>query len=363
MNAILGFIFAAAVTADPQAHTVTFTAKATGITQPSPLEFMFVGPGSDHEYESMFVTDAEVAEIAKAFDEAGIPRGRGVDSAKARFWPVGDFVEMEPKFDTLVRECFGEALRPAAYTGGSRNSDGSPVAATNMPLAVFAFYNLPQALIQFDDSLDQSATYSRFKPAVQLETGAPMTFTFKYAKPNANIRYDAKFAPGNASEIFRAMKEMAASAELDVAPDFSPEMTLGEARVVSTALAMLDSPQIKINGFADGQYFHQAYLPKEAWKDSKERLCQPPELKFLEDGKFLVTEIKELWSTDEDDYEPRLTPVETTFESFEEAMKVVDKLAEYTSTVLVYAPDTIKLGELYKIRASLKGSILNYYFL
>lgn len=363
MNCILGVILAAAVTADPATHSVTFTATATGITKPAPLEFMFVGPGSDHDYESMFVTDADVADIAKAFDEAGISRGRGVDPAKARFWPVGDFIEMTPGFDTLVNECFGDPLRPISYTGGSREGDGSPVAATNMPLAVMAFYNLPQSLIQFDESLDQSGTYTRFKPAVQLKTGERMSFTFTLAKPNANIAFAAKFVPGNAADVVREMKEKSANAELDVTPSFSADLSLGEARTVSAALATLDSSAIKINGFADGEYFYQSYLPKEAWKDRKERLCQPPEFRYLEDGRFSVTEIKESWSKDESDFEPKLTPVETVFENFGDAMKLLDKLAQYTSTILVYAPDNMKLGELYKIRAAMKGDILNYYFL
>lgn len=363
MNIICSIILSAAVSADPVSHSVTFTARATGITRPSPLEFMFVGPGSDHDYESMFVTDADVAEIANAFDTAGISRGIPFDESKARFWPVGDFVEMEPKFDTLVRECFGESLRPMAYTGGTRNPDGSPVAATNMPLAVFALYNMPQSLLQFDESLDQSATYTRFKPAVQLKEGERMEFKFVLRKKGANTPFKAIFSPGSLPDAVKSMRKASEKSELDVMAYFSPDLTLGESRKIAAALSMLDSPSIKLNGFYKGQFFYQSFLPKESWKDRKERLCQPPEVRFLEDGKLSVTQIKESWSKDDNNFEPQLSATETIYDSIEEAAAAADTLGRYTSTILIYAPDNTILSKLYEFKSHVKGDIRNYYFM
>ena len=363
MNVIACLIVAAAVTADPNSHSVTLSASATGITKPSPLEFLIVGPGSDHDYESMFVADADIGEIAKAFKDAGISNGRAVDPTKARFWPVGDFLKIKPEFDSLVRECHELPLRPISFTGGSRTDDGAPVAATNMPLALFAFYNLPQSLIQFDEALDQSVAYGRFKPAKQFKTGEKVTFKFTLAKKNANIAVSPEFKSNNAAEILSQLREKANNAELDVIPHFSGDMTLEEARKIAELLSMLDSPQIKINGYAPGQFFYQSFLPKEAWRDRKERLCQPPELHYTDDGKFIVIDIKESWSKDDNVLDPILTPTSFTFDNIEEAAKLCDKLGDYTSTILVYAPESIKLSELYKMRSYIKGGILNYYFL
>ena len=139
----LGAVVAAPVEFDAERHTVTIAARSTDCGMETPLEFMFVGPDSDHAYEAMFTTEASVAEIAAAFDKAGIPRGRPVDVAAARFWPVGEAIEMEPKLGDFVKVSEGELPARVAYTGGSRDEKGMPQAATNMPLSVFAFYNLP----------------------------------------------------------------------------------------------------------------------------------------------------------------------------------------------------------------------------
>ena len=357
---------AAPVTFDAARHTVTLTATSTDCGLDTPLEFLLVGPDSDHAYESMFTTDANVAEIAAAFEKAGIPCGRPVDVAAARFWPVGVTLEMEPAFDTFVKT--SEGARPAriAYTGGTRDEKGVVEAATNMPLAVFAFYNLPQTLIAFDDSLEQSATYGRFRPAVKIPQGEKRTFTFRWNGQAANRAYPLVFAPGNIREAFAALKTAAdaaaqAGAELDVQPDFPANLTIKEAAAAAAVLRELDSPAVKINGFVDGQLFYLAYLPRESWRERKERLCQPPEVHLAADGTARVTEIKEDWSGDDVQLEPKLIVTEHPCADIPAAAKLASQLAAATSTMLVYAPGDAPLGKVYEFLKHADKGVLNWY--
>lgn len=357
---------AAPVEFDAEKHTVTFTAVSTDCGLATPLEFMFVGPGSDHAYEAMFTTEAEVGEIAAAFERAGFPRGRGVDVSAARFWPVGEAVEIEPALSNYVQVADGEFPARLACTLGSRDGRGMPEAATNMPLAVFAFYNLPQSLVQFDDSLEQSATYGRFLPAVKIPQGEKRTFTFKWNGRPSNREYRMRFEPGKLVENFAALKAAseaaaAAGAELDVLPDFPDDMTVREAAAAAAALRGLDSPAIKVNGHPDGQLFYLAYLPRESWRERKERLCQPPEVHLRGDGSALVVEIKEDWSGDETQLDPKLVVTEHPCLDLAAAAKLASKLADATSTMLVYAAADSKLAEIHAFRRQSAREILNWY--
>lgn len=362
----LGAVVAAPVEFDAERHTVTIAARSTDCGMETPLEFMFVGPDSDHAYEAMFTTEASVAEIAAAFDKAGIPRGRPVDVAAARFWPVGEAIEMEPKLGDFVKVSEGELPARVAYTGGSRDEKGMPQAATNMPLSVFAFYNLPQSLIQFDDSLDQSETYGMFRPAVKIPQGERRTFTFRWKGQPANRSYRLKVEPGRLAENFAALKAavnaaQAAGLELDVLPDFADGLTIQEAKAAAAVLRELDSPTVKVNGFADGQLFYLAYLPRESWRERKERLCQPPEVYLASDGTARVIEIKEDWSGDDDSLEPKLIVTEQACADVAVAATLASKLANATSTMLVFVAADAKLAVIHAFRQKCDKGILNWY--
>lgn len=350
---------AAGVWFDAEKHSVSFTVVSTDCGLDTPVEFLFAGPGSDHDYESMFLTEAPVAEIEDAFAKAGIATGAPVDSPGCRFWPVGAFVEMEPSFGTFVRETFGETVPKIVHTGGSREPTGEPVAATNMPLAVFALYNFPQSLLQLDDSLDQSPTYGRFRPAVKIPKGEKRTVTFRLSGPPAR-RETATFVPGGAPAAFAELRAKSSGGELDVLCDFSPELELSEAAAVAGALSAVDSPEVKINGFAKGRFYFRAFLPLEKWRDPKERLCQPPEVHFAPDGSVKVVETREKWP-EGDSLDPELARVEHPAASLEEAAKKASELAGRTYTMLLFAPASTKLSLLYDFKAATSAEVLNWY--
>ena len=307
-------------------NCVTFTAVSTDCGMDAQVEFLFAGPDSDHDYEAMFLTDDSVADIAAAFERAGLPRGKPVSQHDCRFWPIGTKLTIEPDLWSLMRDMREERRRPIVWTGGTRETDGSPVAATNMPLAVFALYNCPQSLMQFDDALDQSTVYGRFQPAVKIAKGERRTFKFSWTGETNGGRHE-------------------------LTPDFPPEMTVGEAIKLARALGQLDSPETKVNGFKDGQFFYRAFLPLESWRDRKERLVQPYEVSLV-GGKKVLTVVSEDWSG-KDVLEPKLTATETPFEAVRDRSD--------TDTCFIFAPTSLKLADVYAVRKLLPKSVVNWY--
>ena len=320
----LSFLFAAAaVVADPATHSVTFTAHSPDPGIDTPLEFLFVGPKSDRDYESMFVTDAEVADIVRGFAEAGIPVGRPVDADACRFWPIGSALKFEPDIWTFIRDVRNERKRAPVYTGGVVRS-GAVEADTNMPCAVFSLYNLSQSLIQFDDTLDQSVVYGRFVPAVKIPKGEKRTFKVTWTGGDNGGKHEHT-------------------------PDFRPDMTVAEARKLAQALAELDGPDTKINGFKPGQFFYRAFIPMEKWRDRKERLTQPLEVYLGATNRIVV--VDEDWTVE--GLDPKLTPREISLADARRLEKV--------TTCLVFAPKETKLESVYAIARELPETIRNWY--
>ena len=359
-------ILAAAATAAPAPvsfdaarHSVVFTATETDCGADAQLEFLFVGPDSDRGYEALFVTDAKVSEIAAAFDKAGIPRGRPLDQAAARVWPVGERVAMEPALRTLVKDSEEGAPDSIVYAGGTRGAGGVPEAETNMPSAVFALYNCPQSLLQIDDNLGQSETYGRFSPAKKPVKGRRRVFTVTWNGTNSFETMTLKLSPGGLPEAMRLLKERSKASPLDVMTDFSREMTVKEAGECANALAMVDSRRVKFNSFAPGQFYFRAFLPLERWRERSGRLAQPPEV-HLAPGGVTVHEITEDWS-DEKSLEPKLVVKTTEYADLAKAGEEVSRLADRTSTVLLFAPRDMKLGSLYDFKAKVSGGVSIWY--
>lgn len=348
------------VVCDAEKKTVSFDVVSTDCGVDTEIEFLFVGPNSDHDYESMFKTVQPVSEIVDAFAKAGFPSGSPVSTENCRFWATGGTVIMEPAFTDFVKDMRGENPPRIIFTGGKRDEKGVADAAVNMPEAVFALYNCPQSLIQIDDFLEQSATYGRFKVARKIPEGEKRRITFKYVNGSTCRKETVEINNTNLVEVTDFLKAESAKASLDVLCDFSPKTTVKNARNAAALLQMLDSAKIKINGVKEGQLYYKAFLPLEKWRDRKERLSQPPEVRFNIDGTISVTEIKEDWS-DENSLDPKLTAVEKKYEISDDAAKAVDAVAAKVFTVFFYASENTETGKLFEFRKKLKTPKLNIY--
>lgn len=299
-------------------NCVSFTAKATGIDTVVPVEFIIAGPDSDRDYESLFLSDDAPADIVAAFRKAGIPTGKTYDVDKCVLWPVGSVVEFEPKIDTLIKVKPEDnyTLFDSIYTGGNGNAD--------MPLAIYSTYTLGQSLFSFDDSLDQSLVYGRFTGARQWQKGEAITFKVTWKGQTTT----------------------------DSTPDFPADKSLAEAVKYARAVQLLDQRTSKVNGFKDGQFYYQAFLPKEQWRDRKERLVQPVEL-HVSATNVTATVIDEDWSVEGAD--PKLTTRNVDFDlAFAEKAKT-------TNTVFFYAPGDTKLERLYELKKRIPATFKNFY--
>ncbi len=351
ISLVCALLLATPLVVDAEKHSVAIEVAATGCNEVTQLEFLLVDPQSEKDYEALFVTTASQKEIATAFQQAGIPVGKGTDFATARLWPVGQTLEVTPALTNWVQDLSGAALPAVIYTGGTTNTiDGY----------VFAFYNCPQSLLQFNDSLSQSPTYGRFRPQKQLEKGQKQTLTFTWKGVSTWAPYTLTVKPGNLQEALLVLKAQAEQHELDVQTDFDGTLTLADAQATAQVLELLDSPRVKINGSSEGQFYYRAFLPKEQWRDRKERLVQPPELYLQADDTWKLVEIQEDWS-DEDSLDPKLNVVEHAESNLDALLPQIARLAEKSQTVFLFAPGTTALEAVYKLKASLKTPVYNWY--
>lgn len=299
-------------------NCVSFTTKATGVDITVPIEFAIAGPESDRDYESLFLTDDPMTNIVAAMRQAGIPTGKPYDLDKCHLWPIGPIVEFEPRIDSLlmIATNLDYQIYDTIYTGGNGNID--------MPQAVLSTYTCGQSIFTFDDSVEQGVAYGRFIARKQWKKGEPVAFKVTWKGKSTT----------------------------DTTPDFPAEKTLAEAVKYSKALAMFNSRTSKINGFNDGQFFYQAFLPKEAWRDRKERLVQPVEVKLTATN-MVTTVIDEDWSVEGPD--PKLTPRVVDFD------KAFEEKKDATNVVLFFAPGDTKLSKLYELKKRIPASYKNFY--
>lgn len=353
----LALFLAAAPVVDVDSHSVAFDVVSTDPGLGTDIEFLVAGPDSDHDYEAMFLTENSVAELADAFKRAGFPSGSPADYRKCRFWPVGDEVVFEPDIWSFITDTRDERKAPAIFTGGTRGADGVPEAHTNMPQAVFALYDCPQSFFQFDDSLGQSVTYGRFRPAVKIPKGEKRTLKVTWKGTTLHKKLELRLEPGGVTNAIATLRrESADGAELDVTPVFSPEMTVEEAQNCAATLQMLDSPKVKLNGFAAGQFFYRAFMPLERWRDRAERLTQPYEVHIASDGKLSLTVIHEDWTTQNDSTDPILIIKENV-----DFASLVNAQGTQPDTCLIFAQKGTRLADVFAVPKLLPQSVSNFY--
>ena len=358
----LPFLLAAApLSVDTASRTVTFTATATGCATTSPLEFLFVGPNSDRDYEALFVTDSELKDIVEACAKVGLPLGHPIDAKACVLRALGEEVTLTPNCATLVKDVqgVGKGFPPIIYTGGTRTQKEALVAATEMPATLFALYDCGQSPLQFNAVLDQSQSYGRFLPAKDFPKGERHTFTLTWNGERSVKEKVLALTPATAAQELVQFSKEAGTSEWNVLATFDKSFTLKQAISVAKALDSIDSAHIKVNGAQEGEFYFRAYLPLAAWRDRNARLAQPPEIHFKAQG-ISVSHIVEDWS-DPNATEPKLNVVEKGFDSVESAAQYAASLVGKTQTMLLYAAPTETLSRLYDFRRAVKGDILNWY--
>ena len=335
------------------AAAFTFTASATGVGKGSTVEFLFIGSDSDRDYEAMFTIDMPVVDFLKAVEKSGLRPGQPIDPPKCQVWPVGTPVIFEPALSTFVNvdAIDGFSLGRFVYTGGLRTSDGTPVAAKEMPASVCSLYSLGQSPFLPEGILTQGDVYGRFTAKETLKKGEKYAFTITWNDLDTPKHIEVPVKPGESANIIKRLKDESTTGNLEVLVFFDAALTVSEATQFAKALAVIDSVRVKITGCRAGSLFYRAFLPLVKWTDRQNRMVQPFELTINDKDEELQF-IEEDWTVEGDD--PKLTPTPITFEA------ACKKTA--TDTCFIYAAPETKLGRLYDAMNKLAGSgVCNWY--
>lgn len=332
------------------AASFTFTATATGVEKGAAVEFVFAGPNTDRDYETMFVIDGSVDEFCAKFEKAGIPRGRPVDASRCRLWPVGCALSFDPPIEKFVSGKMPEGLPPAVpiYTGGERLSSGLCDASTNMPASVFSVYSLSQSPIVYNGIYEQGVVYNAFQAKDALKKGERFSFTVSWDERTFPKTLSFTVGKTNALDVVKRLRAEAEKGELDVTVAFGENLSVEDAQAVANALSMLDSPRIKINGVSN--VFYRTFMPLVKWLDRKERLVQPFELTLGDPDKLVF--IEEDWTVDGPD--PKLTLREIPFADAAKHPK--------TDTCFIFCDKQTTVSRVLASMAKLKASrVKNWY--
>ena len=369
------------VVADRSARTVRFLAEATGMGAGEPAEFLAIGPLSDRAYESLLVTVASPTAIAAAFDAAGLPRGVAADPFEARLWPFGEKVSVAVRpwggaadearrgggLSALVKDTRaqeeGDALsRPVVWTGGARDAAGAPVAATNVPCAVFALYNHAPSLLQLDGLFDQSSTYGRFVAGRDCAPGALFEVVAAW-DGRARVKDVAlTLAATNAAAEIARLRTLAQAADVHVRLGFADGVTVAQAAACAQAFAALDGRGLKMNGRVDGQFFFRAFLPDPAWRAREGRIFQPFEVHVATDGARTFVFCEEDWSGPGE--EPVLRPKAVPFKAWTELPGLIARTGEQGAKVFVlflFAPDDAPVAALTPVLKAVGARVNTFY--
>ena len=378
--ALFSASLAASVMVDGASRSVTFTGKATGLAAGETIEFFAVGPISDHDYESLIVTDDSPSAIAAAMDSVGVPRGCSPDPSKAAIWPQGPRVTIEARLkggefmpaeawvnDAMPIEGEGAGIlrTESRWTGGSRDGAGECIASTNMPCAVWALYNHSPSLVQLDGIFEQSVTYGRFSPKSKLPNGAEMEVRIRWdGSSNASVR-DVCISKGeDLKALVGSFRDDPSSAngDLFVRLKFALDVPLGEAVLAARAFDILDGPALKMNGCADGEFFYKAFLPNEGWRDRPGRIFQPFELHIGEDGSRKFIYVEEDWSGE--GLDPILRPREMPFLEWSELKPLIgglDAAAEKITVMFIFAPSSTPMSAIRPVLGALGDRVTTFY--
>ncbi len=376
------------VVADTRKREVRLLAEAVGHRQGVTAEFLLVGPLSDRAYEAAAVTVAMPSDIVRAVESLGLARGGGVGSRPFRFWPCGERVTAtvrrlgvegaeERPLQALVRDAdtaaplFGEG--GLVFTGGRWDNRSVCLTDTNMPSSVISLYNEPCTLFDLPFQVGQSEVYGRLTLAEALPFGAlleivlrpqapkdgvarvlPLTVTAAMAGPEVELTCAGADGTllkraGLAETLTWLRGQAEAGREPFVTLGMSDAMPLRRAVDAARVFAMLDGKGLKLDGKPEQGLYPRAFLPQEKWRERADRNPQPFELHVAQgaDGavKKKLVFIEEDWNVP--GLDPKLTPRDYPFESWDEFPKLVEKAGGADSKVellFVFAPADLPLS-------------------
>ncbi|MFT5473639.1 MAG: hypothetical protein ACI856_001971 [Kiritimatiellia bacterium] len=331
--------------ADRETREVRFLAEATGVGANEIIEFMIVGPGSSHDYESLAVSFAKASDINQALRFVGMPAGRAVNYGGLAFWPKGErvIVHVSPldsptnnaavwadpvRIENLIwLKEKGQPMDASGLVFTGSKMVPAPDGGTNMlfaadttdPRAIISTYNDPQTLLDVPFQAGKGSVYASqiMRESHAMQKNTLLTFVMRPERAHDNPRVldltlwvepDAsgghalanatftlrgskaqpQLGPTNLPAIVTHLAEQQSTAERDpfITLAFSPDMPLAMARQLSQVFSELERRNgLRIEPPLQGHVYYKALNPPEHNREREGRMQQPWELQMLqEDG-------------------------------------------------------------------------------
>ncbi|MDE0837441.1 MAG: hypothetical protein OSB41_00150 [Kiritimatiellae bacterium] len=330
--------------ADRETREVRFLAEATGVGANEIIEFMVVGPGSSHDYESLAVSFAKASDLNEALRFVGMPAGRAVNYADLAFWPKGErvIVHVSPldsptnnaaawadpvRIENLI--WLKEKGQPMNASGlvftGSRMVP-APDGGTNMlfaadttdPRAIISTYNEPQTLLDVPFQAGKGSVYANqiMRESHAMQKNTLLSFVMRperehdkprvldmtlwvapdasggHALSNATFtlrdnKSQPQLGPTNLPAIVTYLAKQQSTAERDpfITLAFSPDMPLAMARHLSQVFSELERRNgLRIEPPLQGHVYYKALIPPEHNREREGRMQQPWELHMLQEN-------------------------------------------------------------------------------
>ncbi|MDA1044860.1 MAG: hypothetical protein O3C57_06510, partial [Verrucomicrobia bacterium] len=336
------------LSANRKTREVRLWAEAAGVGAKEIIEFMLVGQGGGHDYESFAVSFARPGDIHRALMFIGMPQGRAIDFSQLAFWPKGERVRVEvlpldPLPDPEKREAWKTPVRLESLIWSE--SDGQPMDPSGLvftgsrwlpspeggaqrvyaadvadPRSVASNYNEPGTVLDVPHQAAQGSVYSSqlmrdiyvlpkhtllemiLRP--ERDPGSPRVQNLiLHVKPltsNARVLAEAGFSVSDAEGHLRVsitnlpatVQFFSESVERGQDPfvslTFAEETPLRLVQRICALVATLESHKgIRLEPPLAGQLYHKAYAGDERHRAREGRISQPWELHLHADDKGL----------------------------------------------------------------------------
>jgi hypothetical protein len=403
---LLIFLFPCVAFADDAVFS--FSARATGVDDSTPLEFILITPESGHDYESIAVSRMSAEDILQGLRALEAVPGHPANPHTLQFWPKGEWLDIEISFDRdgeTVTVPAGDLVQNTAsgttlgqedwtFCGSAVMSDksGKPGLAADVrePGSIMSVYNEPDTLIDRSGRAPKGVVYGslivntnlqllenqeltvsiRRKSATNTFQALDVSVEARIENDKLSYRVKAPGLPpsdldGDLDALVACLKEIRTrypNINLSTAPD--SELSLAQVQSLYEHMMALDADHgHRFNAPAPPHFFFQSFFPDPAFRDPAVRPSQPWEMHIerTPEGPNLTLlryAVKERDPQGEPTLEEERIKV-TGPEDLQEQLK----LGRYDLPVLlVFAPASLPYGDLIDLLAPVRKSYDTFYF-
>jgi hypothetical protein len=310
------------VVADKKARVVEILAVAMGLKGNEPMEFFLVG-ANGKDYESMGVTVAKASEIQEALIFIGMKPGRSISFRELSFWPKGDRVNVTVSWETeagwsepvrlekMVLDQRSQTHMPESgmvFVGSRYDEVGDPptreFGADNTG-NIATTYNDPWTVLDVPYKYRQGDVYNNLiaNPKYALRSSQKLRIRLQPQLPSGQSRVfsgsltlsageagaqDAVFTVRNAanetvvsgvfSEFLNYLQPRVTTHDIHVGVTVAETMPVAPLREICALLRELEKQQVLRPEGLPGQFFYEAFLPEDKWREREHQASHPVEL-------------------------------------------------------------------------------------